>query len=292
MTASSPANSLSKVRINGCKYVKDKDSDKDILHVNSPHALTQAAGYLKYIYGKNKKQIFFRGQSRLYATLSPTLFRDIKNQKAQSDRITALREACAEITKMVTLFDGVPFEAQEPLLQHYGLKTSWIDLVDNIWVALWFACHRAHTAGELNQYLHFEQRDPHVDKNPFAYILLISTDSDAANPYVPGLCRGSTTEMIDLRVAAPSIFLRPHAQHGVLFRMRGRVPRRPIDYSSEICGIIRIELREALAWLGAGKLTGTHTLFPPAFYDQGYAFLLSCGFSGSPVVGAIHHIGT
>jgi hypothetical protein len=55
---------------------------------------------------------------------------------------------------------------------------------------------------------------------------------------------------------------------------------------------VRIDLRAALSWLGAGKLTGTHTLFPPAFYDQGYALLLDCGFSGSAVVGAIHHIGT
>jgi hypothetical protein len=192
----------------------------------------------------------------------------------------------------VALFDGVPFEAQEPLLQHYGFKTSWIDLVDNIWVALWFACHRAHAAGQLQQYQHFEQRDPYTDDNPLAYVLLISTDNKHSHPYVPGLCRGDTTEMIHLRVAAPSIFLRPHAQHGVLFRMRGVVPRRPIDYASEIAGIVRIDLRAALSWLGAGKLTGTHTLFPPAFYDQGYALLLDCGFSGSAVVGAIHHIGT
>ena len=39
-------------------------------------------------------------------------------------------------------------------------------------------------------------------------------------------------------------------------------------------------------------MLGSHTLFPPPFYDQGYALLLKYAFDGSPTIGAIQHIGT
>lgn len=284
--------SLAKLRIAGCEYIECIDSNFAVFHVNSPHSLTQAAGYLKYIFGLYRQSIYFRGQSKLYSTLSPSLVRGIKSQKAQSDRIRALRNACSDITTQNRIFDGVPFESREALLQHYGLKTSWIDLVDNVWISLWFACHTAQSAGSLGQYLHFERRDPFSDKNPFAYILLIAADMHIADPFVPGYFKGETTELVDLRVSAPSIFLRPHAQHGVLFRLKGDNIGRPTDYASQIKGVIRIDLRDALLWLGDGKLTGTHTLFPPAYYDRGYQLLLDSGFKGSPAVGSIHHIGT
>jgi hypothetical protein len=79
MLTNNPANSLSQLTIAGCDYVIDANSGKHIFHVNSPHALTQASGYLKYKYGKMNRSIFFRGQSKLYDALSPTLVRNIKN---------------------------------------------------------------------------------------------------------------------------------------------------------------------------------------------------------------------
>jgi hypothetical protein len=294
MSASAPKVStpLGRLTIAGSEHHTEGTSGRHVFHVTTPHALTQAAGYLKFIHGPNHRQVFFRGQAKLYASLAPTLVRGITGQKAQANRITALREACGDLEKRNKILDGVPFEAREPLFQHYGLNTSWIDLVDNVWVALWFSCHTARAAGPLKQYIHFEQRNPNADDSGFAYILLVATDSNPSDPFVPGFYRGDTTELIDLRVAVPSIFLRPHAQHGVLFRMRGDTVRRPVDYSSQISDIIRIDLRDALSWLGAGKMIDTHALFPPPFYDRGYAMLLDSGFVGNERVGTLHHIGT
>ena len=58
---------------------------------------------------------------------------------------------------------------------------------------------------------------------------------------------------LNVRAACPSIFLRPHAQHGVLFRKRGIGVVRPIDYSDQIRGVVRIKLSDALSWLGKQK---------------------------------------
>lgn len=271
----------------------DPSTGQHVYHVQDPHALVQAAGYLKHIHGCNGgEHIFFRGESKLYGTLPPTLFRGVSTHAGQSRKIGLLNAAIASARTNNKIFGSLDPCAHEPLLQHYGLKTSWIDLVDNIWVALWFACHRAYAVGPINEYLHFEQRTESKDPGGFAYILLVSADSRPARKSPPGVMIGKNTELVDLRVAAPSIFLRPHAQHGLLMRMRGDTAKRPIDYSPQIRGVIRIDLGDALEWLGHGKMLGVHALFPPPYYDRGYDILLRSGIVGSRDIGSVHHIGS
>ncbi|MCA3424937.1 MAG: FRG domain-containing protein [Roseomonas sp.] len=149
MTDENTRNALKNLTIRGCMSITDEQSGAEVYHVNTPHALAQASGYLKYKFGKSNLAILFRGQTRNYDSLSPTLFRGIIGEKSQSDRVATLKTSCKEIAKRNKIFDDIPVEAHEPLLQHYGLKTSWIDLVDNVWIALWFACHRAHSVGEF-----------------------------------------------------------------------------------------------------------------------------------------------
>lgn len=284
---------LAKLTIRSAKYVIDPATGTHVYHVEDPHALVQAAGYLKHIYGCNGGgYIFFRGESKLYGTLPPTLFRGISSQGAQIRKTILLKSALASATSKNPIFKTMNPFVHEPLLQHYGLKTSWIDVVDNIWVALWFACHRPYAVGPINEYLHFEQRT--VSKNPdgFAYILLVSADSKPAKSCPPGVIIGTKTELVDLRIAAPSIFLRPHAQHGLLMRMRGNANMRPIDYAPQVKGVIRINLGDALEWLGHGKMLGVHALFPPPYYDNGYDILLRSGIAGSIDIGSVHHIGS
>ena len=242
--------SLAHLTITGSEYLADLSSGQMVFHVETPHALTQAAGYLKYIGGQQGKGIFFRGQTRLHNALIPSLFRGISSQKADNFRKKQLNEAIRAIVSLSRMLRTVPEYAHEPLLQHYGLRTTWIDLVDNVWVALWFACFHAHGSGPLGQYLHFERRAGEDPRVQYAYVLLVVVDAPGPSVYTPGLQRGSETEVIDLRIACPSTFLRPHAQHGVLFRLRGHGARRPLDYHAQVCGIIRISLRDAAVCLG------------------------------------------
>jgi hypothetical protein len=282
-------NLLNQISIRNAKMEKDPHGG-DVLHVRDPHALIQAAGYLKFTRGLKGEAIFFRGQSETYPTLTPSLFRGIgSSQSAQSKRVMERNQFTAKITAKANIFTKFPTFSHEPLLQHYGLSTTWIDLVDNIWVALWFATNRAHISGKELKYLHFEKRIPEVD-HEFAYILLVAADSLQAGP--PGLLSGPNTQLVDLRVACPSVFLRPHAQHGVLFRKRGVGTVRPTDYSDQVRGVIRMQLSDALAWLGEAKTLGVHTLFPPPFYDHGYKILLDGKFGeANSKVGSIFFVG-
>ena len=281
---------LSNLTINRATHVADAHG-RHVLRVGDPHALIQAAGYLKHRCALNGENIYFRGQASIYASFSPSLFRGIQTtQGAQSARSFAKNQFIKDVVKRSPIFNKFAPAVHEPLLQHYDLQTTWLDLVDNIWVVLWFACHRAHLSGRGGQYLHFERRNPYQDHTGTAYILLVGTD--VAPSRLPGLQKGSTTETVDLRICAPSIFLRPHAQHGILFRMRGKGTVRPTDYSPCIRGVIGIDLRDAITWLGDAPTLTTHGLFPPPFYDQGYKILLDGAFSSAPQIGSIAVVGT
>ena len=220
--------------------------------------------------------------------MPPTAFRGITTKKAESNAVQRINKSISQFSRPL---QSTAEYAHEALLQHYGLKTTWIDLVDNIWVALWFACHNARTAGPCSEYLHFERRIPRIDTTGKAYILLIAADAAAPDPTRPGLSAGANTELIDLRIAAPSFFVRPHAQHGLLMRMKGNHTQRPLEYGAQIRGILEIDLADALEWLGNSTALSTHSLFPPPAYDNGYNTLLQAQFQGAKNVGCISHIG-
>lgn len=277
-----------KINIIGSSWIEEKGVQ--ILDVEESHALIMAAGYLKH---NSSGGVYFRGQSQLYNELRPALYRGIdsesakyKREKRLNSKINEYREACSVFSKFGTY-------AAEPLLQHYGLQTTWLDLVDNIWVALWFACHEAKATRD-GYFLHFQKRIIN-DQNQYAYVYLIGADLENRQRVKPGYWHGRNTELVDLRIAAPSYFLRPHAQHGLLFRCKGTEGAgRPLDYSQQIMGIVRIPLEKAFDWLGNGHTVGIHSLFPPAYYDNGYKILLQSGVQFDPrdkVIGVVHTVG-
>jgi hypothetical protein len=282
---------LEKLSIRSSEFVFEKDHDEGVLHVNDPHAFVQAAGYIKHIFGARREHVLFRGESSRHYTEAPGLFRNLRKHSGESSAIKALNDVLRKARTENRIFEKMDVRIHEPLLQHYGLKTTWLDVVDNIWVALWFACHTAHTAGQFGQFLHFERRAVSKELAGFAYIRLVAADAEPVIQAPAGMVTGAATELVDLRVAAPSFFLRPHAQHGLLMRMRGDANRRPLDYSARIRGTIRISLHDALDWLGSGAMLGTHALFPPPYYDEGFNILLGADVPASRRVGSIQAIG-
>jgi len=261
-----------------------------ILDVEESHALIMAAGYLKH---NSLEGVYFRGQSKLYNGLRPALYRGIDSIVAKTNIEGRLNQKINEFRSACPAFSKFGDYVVEPLLQHYGLRTTWVDLVDNIWVALWFACHEAKSTRD-GHFLHFQKRIVN-NQNEYAYIYLVGADLEKRNKDKPGYWNGKNTELVDLRIAAPSYFLRPHAQHGLLFRCKGEGSNgRPLDYAKQIRGIVRIPLLKAFDWLGNGHIVGVHSLFPPAYYDNGYKILLQSGVSFDPrdkSIGVIHSIG-
>lgn len=267
----------------------------NVYHVKKPFVLVQAAGYLKHVRAKsNNKSVFFRGQGKLYQTIPPTLYRGLKLPQARDKRDAAMEKVLEDIRKNQQVLRAVNAHVQEPILQHYGLKTRWLDVVDNVWVALWFACHTAHAFGKHGEYLHFEKRVVrHTNPDScYAYILLLEAANTPDNEVGTGCFKDIDSAAIDLRIAVPSHFVRPHAQHGLVIKALDQAGRAPIDFSSLLVGIIRVDLADALEWLGSGDLLSIHSLFPPPPYDFGYQEILNNITVPDEILGAVHHIGT
>ena len=258
---------LSRLRHQFGEHVVDIESGIQVFHATSAHSLIQAAGYLKHTRAKkDKKGVFFRGQTRLYPSLGPTLLRGINDGSPNIRRRNLLNTFLDKLDTDKKALRAVDKGCREALLQHYGIRTTWIDVVDNIWVALWFACHLAKGLSRGGEaYLHFEKRIPgsHTSSNPpYAYVLLLESAFFEPVAGLPGHYRDDRSETINLRIAAPSHFVRPHAQHGVLVRRLSKTGLPVGDCSALHVGTIRVELAAALDWLGSATTLTSHSLFP------------------------------
>jgi hypothetical protein len=281
-------------------------SERIVLELRDPNALTQVVGHAKYRTGST---VVLRGHSHLYPNLIPRLFRGAvspRQRQHESEAISAYSRmlsggpcACElaggppdcrpnwpcqqRSIAMPGLLRGTPKAAVEPLLQHYGLHTRWIDVVDNIWIALWFACHDLQ---QRDQYGHHVRRNPDTSDNQFAFVTLIDV-GDVAQTAVPGVFSSRFTRLVDLRRAVPSVYLRPHAQHALVLASRDWSPALDPDLAHLELATLRISLREALSWLGNGVSLTPYALFPPATKDEGCRRLLDDAPAPPEVLGHI-----
>lgn len=291
-------------------------ADCHALEVSDPTALVQVLGWLKATSGSH--HVLFRGQAALHdGSLAPSGLRSPgggvvgpKGLASHDAEMTAYIDAlwnapceCAEVRRSFadghlcterssgrgqTLMRGMRRAVTEPLLQHYGLRTRWVDLVDNVWVALWFACHvYVSTDGGRFAYL----RPRASERGAFAYILVL--DLGGLTPTeIPGYWLGPDTRLVDLRYAAPSNYVRPHAQHGLLVAPRGPLaPEEMGSVSTRVRAVIRIDLDLAREWLGEGRMVSSYVLFPPAVRDEGYRRLLRYAPEPPERLGAFTFVG-
>lgn len=163
--------SLVRAPIKGCHVLKKEDIFEKItlpasmmIEADTSQGLIQAIGYLKYNLSQKGYDVVLRGQQQLYGNLKPSLFRNVGNSQdeydvAEADFNKRILNAKKEFKKRYfeysqkesnkkleslqkDMYDFIDVKRQffPPLLQHYGIKTPWLDVVDNIWVALWFSC--------------------------------------------------------------------------------------------------------------------------------------------------------
>jgi len=280
----------------------------DILDVPNPHELVRLAGKYKFKKANSRfkqgdgSQVVYRGHSSLHATCLPSGARGSSgpSSRASISRLSGdirkyvdvLMEGectchgnrplwyCPEVVEShgrgrpgSGLTGGTPRAAVEPLLQHYGLRTRWVDAVDNIWVALWFACHTLQVNSKSKKYAYHVRRSIAQEPEGYAYISVISS-GPLERIGSPGCWEGPKSRLIDLRIAAPSLYLRPHAQHALSIAAHNWNELDTIDIGPLHNATLRIRLGDALLWLGDGTMLRPFVLFPPAAIDDGYRRLL------------------
>lgn len=268
-------------------------NDVPVYEVHTVHALNQMIGHAKFnnhSYGN----VYYRGECKLHPSLKPSLFRNVANAEKATARISQLIQRFIDDTHMKRELKIVPGESDtfknkiEGMLQHYGIPTRFVDVVDNHWIALWMGLNQTEKPKQYNQFYHYTERsipfvelakgDTLPDDFLFQYVLLIAVPFPEKRTFT-GIQSSSDYLEVDLRQALPSTFLRPHAQHGLVLRRKVHQPTScgtdAYDMAPAVIGIIKIRIDKVHEWMGNGELLTQNNLFPPPAYDYGYDLLLS-----------------
>lgn len=242
------------------------------IDIYTPHALIQIAGFIKY---KMKDDIIvYRGQTRDYGELEPSLYRNKKGSRlsdmSSKRRTSDLKIIIDELDKRHAFLDAVDKYYYEAILQHYGFKTRYIDFVDNIWVALVFSSLSWHS----NKY-NKQDELMHFDNKGYGYIYVLSAGKK--NSDIDNIVKTDKLyEVVDLRKSIPSLYLRPHAQHGILIKknpIRNRLTTSKTNMYNDIIAKLRIRKTTIIKWINNSKLLTPEFLFPSTYFDDGYSRL-------------------
>ena len=293
-----PTTLPSTLSINGSKFAGcyhfSCGKDVPVYEVYTVHALNQLIGHAKFN-NQSYGNVYYRGECKLHPSLKPSLFRKVKNADRATERVSQLIQRFADDSHMSRELKLLPgnFDASkckiEGMLQHYGVPTRFIDVVDNHWVALWMGMNRVEKPKQYNQYCHYAERsiplvelvtsdDLLADELLFQYVLLMAIPFPNKQ-MVAGIRYSSDFLEVDLRQALPSTFLRPHAQHGLVLRRKVHQPAScstdGYDMAPTVIGILKVRIDKVRDWIGSGELLTQSNLFPPPAYDYGYDLLLS-----------------
>ncbi|WP_291447893.1 FRG domain-containing protein [Desulfovibrio sp.] len=264
------------------------DKHTKTIDVFTPHAVTQIIGYLKHIYPDDF--IVFRGQSGDYQSLQPSLYRPVKEKnsvcapimpdKRRSKKLKELNSIKNALEELGAFIPKTNSEFFEAIMQHYGFKTRYIDFVDNIWVALAFSILKSRQS-----LLRFVDDLLYFDSNEYGYIYVLSLGSikdDVSNISITT----KNYSIVDLRKCVPSLYLRPHSQHGILVkkeiinkRTKKRDELRGITMDTEMINdlIVTIKIKKAtiLKWINNSRILTPEFLFPSMYFDPGYSTITS-----------------
>lgn len=264
-----------------------------IYEINTVHALTQIIGYAKFI-NRAYGDVYYRGECNLHDGLMPSIFR----RCASANSFNSMKMLVDKVVKDDKFIKTLNLDEQddvssayaiEGMLQHYGLKTRYIDMVDNHWVALWMGQNELEVLTQIDKYYRYRKREFKIVEmidnaisngkcccnNMYQYILLIAIPGNL-NRINNGIYSSGSFDLINLRQALPSIFLRPHAQHGYVVRRHvagGDV--KSYDLAANVIGVLKIRIDLVSLWLGNGELLSQANLFPAPAFDNGYDILLS-----------------
>ena len=263
-----------------------------IFEIDNYHGLNQLLGHAKFN-NRNYGNVYYRGECHLHETLIPSLYRKIKNISKAGKRLNELVELIKTDSSLSNEFklknsrnslkeDKARIEGA---LQHYGIPTGFVDIVDNHWIALWMGLYKSRRIKKIKEYNYYEKREiplvdiangcPCVEDELFQYIILIAVPTFEMDNH-DGVGISDEIIEVDLRKALSSVFLRPHAQHGLVVKKVNHLGTlEGFDMATEVIGILRIRIDKVALWLGSGELLSQNNLFPAPAFDTGYDILLS-----------------
>ena len=211
------------------------------------------AAFVAYCNGQSANtRVFLRGSTKNYPTTYPSLFRgppDDHPQSEQCRRWHAYKHALAGLRRL----SGSRWGRRDlgAVLQHYGIRTPWLDVVRNLYTAIWFATHELPSNGR-HGVVKPTSRD-HV------WISFYRRRTAATKEILT---------VTDLSARHSSTHLRPHAQHGLSLSMQPDDVELPSAYQDfNTFRVAHVRIRNGRQWKLSGHMFSSAFLFPSSEVD-------------------------
>lgn len=217
------------------------------LSLDSPLVLARFNAAIRQAVTKNhpSARVYCRGQDRHFDSMRPSLFRPPNDKYPTNHLLKAERDFAAKLAESAPKRFGR--RHLPALLQHYGVHTSWLDVVDNLYVATWFATHSRPRKGDA--WIRKRSGD-------YGWLYFISDEGPT-----------SCLAVVDFRDKHHHLSTRPHSQHGI------SVTRRSSHWSNATLGfeefvVATVRLRCGPEWRLRGFMASEQFLFPNACEDN------------------------
>ena len=252
---------------NSVKLSNDNDIDKSgnqYLCIEKPAVL---AAFFAFCSGPTPdKQVYLRGCTRDYQNVFPSLFRPSERNEelctcACEIRWNAYKYALENIRTKLSNESRWERANVGAILQHYGVNTPWLDVIRNLYTAIWFATHEFHR-GPPNSYK--------PSRCQFGWISFYRRIRD---PNTHDL------KLIDLSGEHSSMFVRAHVQHGMSIAMQDDNVGAPVPLDSQDFNYYRIaNVRFPITdeWKSCGALFSPDFMFPSKDLDSSLRRLVEC----------------
>ena len=233
-----------------------KPRNKHKFYISDYRALCLVTGAIRYAL-REEADVYYRGQARDCTKwkLRPSLYRYVKS----GEEIEPLNSAIQLLLNRIKgHFDisGARESEREALAQHYGMRTRWLDIADNMQTAMWFAYDATmNTIADDCDGISIDGQ--HDESVGFIVVLAVPTAGSKTTEKV---------NVLDLRTKS-SDWLRPHVQQA--FVMMKEDPGKELGDLSAY-HVLTMVVPKVLLKLWSNYENIPHSyMYPPAALDRG-----------------------
>ena len=175
---------------------------------------------------QEKHSYYYRGETALYGSSKPSIFRDAPKSPAEKAVYYFISEMkIYEFSKIIDRFEVVkdwPCDVlYRAIAQHYGIPTNWLDITNDFEVALFFACCKYDK--EKNQYRPLDKSDFKEEKDEYGVIF-------KADAFLADLRYGASECKNGIMPIGFQPFMRCHRQYGYAYVMEENEDLYKSDY--------------------------------------------------------------
>ena len=227
--------------------------DSAFLSIERPSSL---AAFFAFCSGQSlNTRIFLRGCTEDHATAYPSLFRGLNHDDPRHEQANRWRAYQYVLHRFQDL-DGQRWRRKDlgAVLQHYGIKTPWLDVVRNLYSAIWFATHDLQANG-LDGKAQRTQED-------YGWISFYRRKAPLAKRLL---------QVMDIFAQHSSTHLRPHAQHGGSLAMQSdNATEQYRNQDFNRFRVAQIRIPNSAEWTLSGHMVSTVYMFPSGDLDDSF----------------------